>query len=270
MNYICHNCGKGFKFKSKLSEHNNRKKPCSNEQNIPQNQQNVEESERKNTCNDCGKVFQRNWLLQRHKPSCRGHNSLECKYCNKAFSTAKSRWTHENRRTAKCLLKENEKLKDKSDYKSNNKSKGQKDIKGEDISDPHSGKCSPPEEKEPELKNEIMALRKENAILKASQKNQTTSRNSVYLLIEREFIASKQNIFKIGRTANICNRTRQYPKGSQLLVVLPCIDSCVTESNLQRVFCGKFIQRRDIGSEYYQGSPNAIIKEFIQNVEPHF
>ena len=95
-------------------------------------------------------------------------------------------------------------------------------------------------------------------------------KNSVYLLIEREFMASKQNIFKIGRSVNISNRTRQYPKGSQLLVVLPCIDSCVSESNLQRVFCEKFIQRRDIGSEYYEGLPNAIIKEFINNVDPHF
>ena len=95
-------------------------------------------------------------------------------------------------------------------------------------------------------------------------------KNSVYLLIEREFMASKQNIFKIGRSVNVCNRTKRYPKGSQLLVVLPCIDSCVSECNIQKVFSEKFIQRKDIGSEYYEGPPNAIIKEFINNVDPHF
>ena len=95
-------------------------------------------------------------------------------------------------------------------------------------------------------------------------------KNSVYLLIEREFMASKQNIFKIGRSVNVCNRTKRYPKGSQLLVVLPCIDSCVSECNIQKVFSEKFTQRKDIGSEYYEGPPNAIIKEFINNVDPHF
>ena len=95
-------------------------------------------------------------------------------------------------------------------------------------------------------------------------------KNSVYLLIEREFLASKQNIFKIGRSANVSNRTRQYPKGSQLLVVLPCINSIVTECHLQRILSEKFTQRSDIGSEYYEGPPNDIIKEFIQNVTPHF
>lgn len=95
-------------------------------------------------------------------------------------------------------------------------------------------------------------------------------KNSVYLLIEREFMVSKQNIFKIGRSANVSNRTKQYPKGSQLLVVLPCIDSCDAERNLQTVFRNKFIHRKDIGSEYYEGSPNSVIKEFIENVECHF
>ena len=128
MNYICHSCGKGFKFKSKLAEHNKRKNPCSTQQNVPQNQnvtqenqhnvpqekqQNVEESQCKNTCTDCGKVFQWNWLLQRHKPSCRGYNRLDCMYCGKTFSTPKARWKHEKNRTVHCLTKENETLKDK-------------------------------------------------------------------------------------------------------------------------------------------------------------
>lgn len=128
MNYICHRCGKGFKFKSKLAEHNKRKNPCSTQQNVPQNHQNVtqntfsnqqnvtqsiEESEHKNTCTDCGKGFQWNWLLQRHKTSCKGHNSLDCRYCGKTFSTPKARWKHEKNRTTNCLIKENGTLKDK-------------------------------------------------------------------------------------------------------------------------------------------------------------
>lgn len=150
MNYICQSCGKGFKFKSKLAEHNKRKNPCSIPQNVPQNQQNitqntfsnqqnitqnqqnviqsVEESGCKNTCTDCGKVFQWNWLLQRHKTSCKGHNSLDCRYCGKTFSTPKARWKHEKNRTTNCLIKENGTLKDK--FKgTRDVRKGTKDVK---------------------------------------------------------------------------------------------------------------------------------------------
>ena len=89
--------------------------------------------------------------------------------------------------------------------------------------------------------------------------------NTVYLLIERE-----KEIFKIGSTAKVCNSAKQYPKGFQLLVVLPCIDSVVTERNLKRVFSEKFIHRSEKGTEYYEGPPNAMIKEFIANVNLHF
>lgn len=153
MNYICHKCGKGFKFKSKLDEHNKRKKPCSTQQNVLKNQQNVlkkqqnildenqrnipDENQRnipqekqQNTCTDCGKVFQWNWLLQRHKPSCRGCNRLDCMYCGKTFSTPKTRWSHEKNRTVHCLTKENEMLKDK--FKgTRDVRKGTKDVKNE-------------------------------------------------------------------------------------------------------------------------------------------
>lgn len=236
MNYICHSCGKGFKFKSKLAEHNKRKNPCSTQQNVPQNQnvtqenqhnvpqekqQNVEESQCKNTCTDCGKVFKTKWLLNRHKKTCKGHDSLTCKFCSKVFSSAKTRWKHEYNRSAACLAKES-------------------------VEKP---KVLPPED---------------------SFKSKKTSVHSVYLLIEREFFVTMQNIFKIGRSANVSNRTRQYPKGSQLLVVLPCNDSILTESRLKRVFSEKFIQRNDIGSEYYEGPPDTIIKEFVANVALHF
>ena len=49
--------------------------------------------------------------------------------------------------------------------------------------------------------------------------------NSIYLLQEREFINSNENIYKIGRTkqANI-QRFNQYPKGSKLLLHIVCDD----------------------------------------------
>lgn len=95
-------------------------------------------------------------------------------------------------------------------------------------------------------------------------------RQSVYLLIEREFLALEKNVFKIGRSENVSNRAKQYPNGSQLLVVLPCIDCKESETHLKRVFQKNFKHRPDIGSEYFEGTPNLMIQTFIKNVEAHF
>jgi len=95
-------------------------------------------------------------------------------------------------------------------------------------------------------------------------------RQSVYLLIEREFLVLKKNVFKIGRSENVSNRAKQYPNGSQLLVVLPCIDCKVSEKRLKDMFEKNFIHRSDIGSEYFEGTPDVMIQMFINNVEARF
>jgi len=93
---------------------------------------------------------------------------------------------------------------------------------------------------------------------------------SVYLLIEREFLVLEINIFKIGRSENVSNRVKQYPNGSQLLIVLPCIDCKASEKHLKKVFQKTFKHRLDIGSEYFEGLPNLMIQTFIKNVEARF
>ena len=95
-------------------------------------------------------------------------------------------------------------------------------------------------------------------------------RQSVYLLIEREFLILEKNVFKIGRSENVSNRAKQYPNGSQLLIVLPCIDCKASEKQLKEVFRNNFKHRPDIGSEYFEGSPNMMIQTFIDNVEARF
>jgi hypothetical protein len=61
--------------------------------------------------------------------------------------------------------------------------------------------------------------------------------NYIYLLQEREFLNTKQNIFKIGRT-NQPNyeRFKQYPKGSILLCQMMCCDSKKMEKIIIRYF----------------------------------
>ena len=47
----------------------------------------------------------------------------------------------------------------------------------------------------------------------------------IYLLREREFIKTKENIYKVGRTEKEnLKRFNQYPKGSELLFQMICND----------------------------------------------
>jgi hypothetical protein len=81
------------------------------------------------------------------------------------------------------------------------------------------------------------------------------SHQYIYLLREREFINNNQDVYKIGRThQELTKRFNKYPKGSQLILHIACLDSIKAEGELLKKFRAKFIQRTDIGSEYFEGS----------------
>lgn len=84
----------------------------------------------------------------------------------------------------------------------------------------------------------------------------------IYLLQEREFIKSNSPIYKIGKTKNHKCRMSKYPKGSYLIILMPCDNSDEKEKELLNIFNEKFIQRKDIGTEYFQGN----IKDMISKV----
>jgi len=76
----------------------------------------------------------------------------------------------------------------------------------------------------------------------------------IYLLQEREFINSKKNIFKIGRTCqDATGRFNQYPKNSILLFHIICYNSIHYEKILKDKFKILFTLRDDIGNEYFEG-----------------
>lgn len=81
------------------------------------------------------------------------------------------------------------------------------------------------------------------------------SSNYVYLLQEREFIRTNENIYKVGRTEQEnTNRFYQYPKGSKLLYQSSCEDCRKCESLILQKFRESFVQRKDIGNEYFEGN----------------
>ena len=93
----------------------------------------------------------------------------------------------------------------------------------------------------------------------------------VYLLQEREFVNSKEKVFKVGKTRQLnFERFRQYPKGSVILLYSECNDCDVSEKRILSVFRRRFIKRTDIGSEYFEGDFREMrfeINKIIYNLE---
>jgi hypothetical protein len=83
----------------------------------------------------------------------------------------------------------------------------------------------------------------------------------IYLIQEREFINTKENIYKIGKTINIKHRMPAYPKQSLLYFCFYCT-TCIdeVEKNIILFFDINFKKRIDIGSEYYEGDVATMIK----------
>jgi len=79
--------------------------------------------------------------------------------------------------------------------------------------------------------------------------------NYIYLLWEREFIKTQDNVYKIGRTnKKNLKRFNKYSKDSILLLQIICTNSKNMETNIIKVFTEKFIRREDIGNEYFEGN----------------
>ena len=82
----------------------------------------------------------------------------------------------------------------------------------------------------------------------------------IYLLIEREFSNSKEPIFKVGKTTKLNHiRFNQYLKNSVLLFQMICNDCNNMEKQIKDIFKKEFKQRKEIGSEYFEGKYQSMI-----------
>lgn len=79
--------------------------------------------------------------------------------------------------------------------------------------------------------------------------------NYIYLLQLREFKTTHQFVYKIGKTKqNHLKRFHQYPKGSKLIMQYICNNCDEMEKKLLKDFAEKYIHRKDIGKEYFEGN----------------
>lgn len=96
--------------------------------------------------------------------------------------------------------------------------------------------------------------------------------NYIYIIHLREYFNTNQNIYKIGKTKQeLFKRFKQYPKGSQLISQYDCSDCDIVEKNIINLFKNKYIQRKDIGTEYFEGDilqmKDDIYNETKNNIE---
>ena len=92
--------------------------------------------------------------------------------------------------------------------------------------------------------------------------------NYIYLLQEREFIKTNEQIYKIGKTKqNNNNRFKQYPKGSILLFQIICSNCDYIEKCLIKIFKQKYKHCTNIGNEYFEGCFKDMIRIIYKNIE---
>jgi hypothetical protein len=78
--------------------------------------------------------------------------------------------------------------------------------------------------------------------------------NYIYLIQEREFVNSGENVYKLGRSSQEnTKRVAQYSKGSHLLLQVACSESITLEALLIAAFKVKYEQCTDIGTETFRG-----------------
>ena len=89
----------------------------------------------------------------------------------------------------------------------------------------------------------------------------------IYLIHVREFKNRNEPIYKIGKTTQSnLNRIKSYPKDSELLYYMCCEDCHKGENKVIKEFKKKFIQRRDIGTEYFEGDMKKMMKKICEIV----
>ena len=112
-------------------------------------------------------------------------------------------------------------------------------------------------------------IKKNNCIAKSIINNHQPSINDyydnenkefIYLLQEREFIKTKEPIYKIGKTKQEkLKRIKSYPNGSELLLYTVCNNCDEIEKTIINKFKSHFIHKKEFGNEYFMGDYNSMI-----------
>jgi hypothetical protein len=107
----------------------------------------------------------------------------------------------------------------------------------------------------------------EPSALGAASAPDATAHGYMYVIQEREFIKTGEPVYKIGMTNQYNPRTRlqHYPSDSCLHVLIRKPDARASENIVKDMLKGRrdMKHRPDIGEEYFEGDPDAIVQVVI-------
>jgi hypothetical protein len=208
--------------------------------------------EKTHNCDICNKNYKSYKSLWNHKKSFHSNiinvenkpieiinNKYSCDICNKNFNSRQAKFMHNKVCKEKIQKIQNEKLKEEKQNKEKEQELEITKLK-----------------KELEIKNNII----QNSI-QQTQPKEVQNGGHIYLIQEREFMNTKQDVYKIGRTKDINQRVKGYPKDSRLCYTrwTPNIEQY--EKDLIDLFKMNFVNKKEIGSEYFEGNENLMIKQ---------
>ena len=214
---------------------------------------------------------------------------FKCLKCNKEFKYDSEYNRHKNRKIScneskkeyKCEICKIEFVRP-SHQKAHDKTKkhikninifNQENINGDKINNlkiEYEKKINDLENENKKLKNKLYDLNisYENKInlLKDNCKEDKCNLEYIYILHERTFIQTNNNIYKIGRTTNINTRLNGYTKGSKLLFTLPCKNSTNLETKILNYLKNnnKYYQCKEYGTEYFKCILDNLIDDIIK------
>jgi hypothetical protein len=88
-----------------------------------------------------------------------------------------------------------------------------------------------------------------------------STNNYIYLIREREFIRTGEDVYKVGKTTQPPNkRLCGYPKHSEVILFLKVNNCHVTEKLILSQMKELFTHETDLGNEYFRGSSGDMVK----------
>lgn len=87
--------------------------------------------------------------------------------------------------------------------------------------------------------------------------NEEYEQHYVYLLRPKENVSNSQNVYKIGKTVSKeltvnVSRLTSYGKGTELIIIIKCINSCYLEKQILDEF-NRLFGKYKFGNEYFVG-----------------
>ena len=216
-------------------------------------------------CLKCNKEFKYNSEFERHKnkkiPCNEPKKEYKCNICNVKFISPAQQQIHENtKKHITNINKENRISLEETQQAELNKLKEENTKLKEELN-----KLKESLENK-ELDN--LKLKKENKILKNSEK--VEHKDQIYIIHERTFVELNVNVYKIGRTNNIERRFKEYAKGSKLVFLIACKDSCESELKILNYLknnSDRYIQEKEYGMEYFRCDLKELQRDVISLVE---